>query len=272
MTTGGHGDLLGTILAATRRVVEARRARVPVAVLEREAARAAPDGPAFTAGLGRADRLNVIAECKRRSPSAGVLRADYDPAAIARAYEQGGAAAISVLTEPTFFDGAPEHLRAVRASVALPLLRKDFIVDRYQLLEARAAGADAILLIVAALEPPELRRLMREAAELGLAALVEVHDREELDRALEAGAAIVGVNNRNLRTLAVSVEASERLIEAIPADRIAVAESGLRTHEDLRRLSRAGYRAFLVGERLMTSRDAGEALRALVGGRAAQEA
>jgi indole-3-glycerol phosphate synthase len=264
MSPPAHDDLLAAIVAATRRSVQSRREVVDDAALEDRARGRAPAGDAFASALRRPGTLNVIAECKRRSPSKGVLRASYDPPAIASAYARAGAAAISVLTEPTFFDGALEHLSAVRATVDVPLLRKDFVVDRYQLLEARAAGADAVLLIVAALDQGTLRELHREAAALGLAVLVEVHDESELTRALEADAQIIGVNNRNLRTLAVSVEASDRLIESIPRDRTAVAESGLRTHADLVRLSRRGYHAFLVGERLMTSEDVGEALRSLM--------
>jgi indole-3-glycerol phosphate synthase len=208
--------------------------------------------------------VNVIAECKRRSPSRGVLRADYDAASIARAYESAGAAAISVLTEPTFFDGSLADLAAVRAAVELPVLRKDFVVSEYQLLEARAAGADAVLLIVAALARGDLRRLLKQAAALGLEALVEVHDRGELDVALDAGAALVGVNNRNLRTLAVDVRASEDLIARIPSGVVSVSESGLKSAGDLARLGRLGYRAFLIGERLMTDPDPGGALRRLL--------
>ena len=210
--------------------------------------------------MSRADRLNVIAECKRRSPSRGVLKADYDAAAIARGYERAGAAAISVLTEPAFFDGHLEHLAAVRRAVELPILRKDFIVDRYQILEARAAGADAILLIVAALTPPALTQLHLAATDAGLDVLVEIHDLSELPIALDAGASIVGVNNRNLRTLAVDTEVSRHAVELIPEDVIAVAESGLTAAEDLRELKRAGYDAFLMGERLMTANDPGQAL------------
>jgi indole-3-glycerol phosphate synthase len=265
MTGQTRADLLETIVAGTRRTVELRKQRRPVAVLEAEAAHRTPDGAAFAAALTSRGALNVIAECKRRSPSRGLIRADYDPVAIARAYVAAGAAAISVLTEPTFFDGTLDHLAAVRAAVPVPLLRKDFIVERYQLLEARAAGADAALLIVAALDAAALRRLLHEAEALGLAALVEVHDEAELDAALEAGARIIGVNNRNLRTLQVSVAASERLVARIPPDRVAVAESGLRAHEDLVRLSGLGYRAFLVGERLMESPDPGSALAELLG-------
>ncbi|MBI4266409.1 MAG: indole-3-glycerol phosphate synthase TrpC [Acidobacteria bacterium] len=259
-------DLLRTIVAATRRITDVRREREPMAALERRALAMAPDGPRFEAALGAAGRANVIAECKRRSPSRGVLTAEYDPAAIARRYEAGGAAAISVLTEPTFFDGAPEHLAAVRRQVALPLLRKDFIVDDYQLLEARAAGADAVLLIVAALEQAELSRLQARAWDLGLAALVEVHDEGELARAVDCGARVVGVNNRNLRTLQVDVEGSYRLAPKIPRGIISVSESGLQTRADLERLAAAGYRAFLIGERFMTDPDPARAIAELIEG------
>src|SRR5918996_4264114 len=185
-------DLLRAIVEGTRRILETRRSREPLETLARRAEETTPRGAAFEAALGHADRVNVIAECKRRSPSKGVLAATYDPAALASAYERGGAVAISVLTEPTFFDGALEHLAAVRRAVALPLLRKDFIVDEYQLHEARANGADAVLLIVAALTQPELAALHRRALELGLAALVEVHADEEVARAADAGARIIG--------------------------------------------------------------------------------
>ena len=258
-------DLLRTIVAATERITAVRREREPQAALERRAAQAAPDGARFERELGAAGRVNVIAECKRRSPSRGVLAASYDPAAVARLYEQGGAAAISVLTEPTFFDGALEHLTAVRRAVRLPLLRKDFLVHEYQLWEARAAGADAVLLIVAALEQPDLARLQARAWELGLAALVEVHDDTELARAIDGGARVIGVNNRNLRTLAVDVDASYRLAAKMPSGAVAVSESGLQSRADLERLAAAGYRAFLIGERYMTDPDPAGAMRALMG-------
>jgi indole-3-glycerol phosphate synthase len=265
-----HGpDLLRTIVAATRRIVETRRQREPLGTLELRATSASPGGWRFETALGAADRVNVIAECKRRSPSKGVLAADYDPIHIAEEYERGGAAAISVLTEPTFFDGALEHLAAVRARVALPLLRKDFIVDEYQLFEARAAGADAVLLIVAALEQHDLIALQAKAGQLGLATLVEVHDEAELARALDCGARVIGVNNRNLRTLTVDVEASDRLAARIPREVIAVSESGLKTREELDRLAAAGYRAFLIGERFMTDADPAEAIRNLCSSRSA---
>src|SRR5262245_8425925 len=257
-------DLLRTILAATGRIVETRREVEPLAALERRAAPARPRGAEFEAALGLTDRVNVIAECKRRSPSKGLLAADYDPVRIARQYEQGGAAAISVLTEPTFFDGSLEHLAAVRQAVALPLLRKDFIVDEYQLLEARAIGADAALLIVAALSQGDLVRLQSRAWELGLATLVEVHDEAELKRAIDSGARVIGVNNRNLRTLQVDVDGSFRLAAKVPGDIIGVSESGLQSRGDLDRLAAAGYRAFLIGERFMTDANPAKAIGELV--------
>jgi indole-3-glycerol phosphate synthase len=210
--------------------------------------------------------VNVIAECKRRSPSKGILRAAYDPAAIAQSYASAGAAALSILTEPTFFDGSLDHLADVRRVVDLPLLRKDFIVSAYQLVEAKAAGADAALLIVAALTQSELQALMAAATDLGLDTLVEVHDDDELARAIDAGARIVGVNNRNLRTLEVDVRTSEALIARVPRDIIAVSESGLRSAADLLRLRDLGYRAFLIGERFMAAEDPGAMLRALIAG------
>jgi indole-3-glycerol phosphate synthase len=262
-------DLLRTIVAATERITACRRERESLGALETRAASASPRGPRFESELGRAGRFNVIAECKRRSPSKGVLSAQYDPVAIARRYEEGGAAAISVLTEPTFFDGALEHLTAVRGAVDVPVLRKDFIVDEYQLFEARASGADAILLIVAALDQAALVRLQRQAHELGLAALVEVHEDEEMARAIDAGARIIGVNNRNLRTLQVAVDASFRLAKMLPRDVIGVSESGLRSRGELEQLSADGYRAFLIGERFMTAADPASAIGELIGGRSA---
>jgi indole-3-glycerol phosphate synthase len=257
-------DLLGTIVAATRRIVEVRQAAEPLAAIA-DRARAVPlEGGGFEAALNVAGRVNVIAECKRRSPARGVLRAEYDAAAIARGYADAGAAAISVLTEPTFFDGSLDHLSAVHAAVTVPVLRKDFIISEYQLHEARAAGAAAVLLIVAALRPVELKVLHDHALGIGLDVLVEVHDPTELAIAIDVGARIIGVNNRNLRTLVVDVHASEELIANIPNDVVAVSESGLRTAEDLIRLRQLGYRAFLIGERFMTTEDPGMALASLL--------
>jgi indole-3-glycerol phosphate synthase len=257
-------DLLEAILAATRRIIEVREAAVPIAKLAERAEAVPPHTGRFAGALTVPDAINVIAECKRRSPSKGVLRAEYDPAAIATAYAEGGAAAISVLTEPTFFDGSLDHLSAVRAAVEVPLLRKDFIVSEYQLLEAKAAGADAVLLIVAALRPAELKVLHDHAARHGLDALVEVHDARELAIAVDVGARIIGVNNRNLRTLTVDRRASEELIALMPRDVVAVSESGLQRADDLVRLRALGYKAFLVGEHLMKAAAPGEALKELL--------
>jgi indole-3-glycerol phosphate synthase len=263
-SAAGAADLLATIVAATRRIVEVRQEREPFADLEARAAAVESRRGRFEAALRRADRINVIAECKHRSPSKGVLRAHYDPVAIARGYAAAGAAAISVLTEPTFFDGSLEHLQAVRAAVDVPLLRKDFVVSEYQLLEAKAGGADAVLLIVAALDAADLAHLHTQAVRLGLDVLVEIHDVEELAIAVGAGARVVGVNNRNLRTLAVDVHASEAAMARMPSDIVAVSESGLRSPADLVRLRRLGYHAFLIGERFMTTEDPGAALRGLL--------
>ena len=261
--TGSTSDLLETIVAATRHTIAAREARAPMEELVRCASRRQARGGTFRDALRASAAPRIIAECKRRSPSKGILRSEYDPAAHATAYARAGAAAISVLTEPTFFDGSLEHLEHVRAAVDVPLLRKDFIVTEYQLLEAVASGADAVLLIVGALSDSELNRLATAASSLGLAALVEVHDREELDRALNADADIVGVNSRNLRTLTVARSVLDELGALIPSGVIGVAESGIRTAADIERLSAAGYSAFLVGERLIAEPDPGAALTAL---------
>jgi indole-3-glycerol phosphate synthase len=265
-------DLLATIVAAARRIVEVRQEAAPAAELARSQKRQ-PRGREFeqalagTAAAGTEAHAvaRVIAECKRRSPSKGILREQYDPAEHARAYAAAGAVAISVLTEPTFFDGDPEHLRAVRAAVDIPLLRKDFIVSEYQLLEAAVLGADAALLIVGALTDSELVGLLAAAERLALASLVEVHDLDEMKRAVDAGARIIGVNSRNLRTLTVDPGVLDLIIDRLPEKVTAVAESGIRTAADLSRLTAAGYDAFLVGERLITQPDPGAALRELRG-------
>jgi indole-3-glycerol phosphate synthase len=257
--------VLDQILA--RKVEEVARARA--AVPDRELAVRLKDAPpprAFEAGLSlRGGPARVIAEVKRRSPSAGAIDAGLDAPAQARRYAAAGAAAVSVLTDGPGFGGSLDDLRAVRAAVEVPLLRKDFVVDRYQLLEARAAGADAALLIVAALPAEALRRLLGDCAELGLAALVEVHDEAEVDVALAAGARIVGVNNRDLRTFAVDLATSERLLPRFPAGVRGVAESGVRTAEDAARLRRAGAANLLVGEALVRAPDPGALLRAMTG-------
>ncbi|HEX5214809.1 MAG TPA: indole-3-glycerol phosphate synthase TrpC [Vicinamibacterales bacterium] len=259
-------DLLQTIVAAAKKAAD-ERARARRGVTAVLAADRAPRGALFEEMLRRPG-LNVIAECKRRSPSRGILCRDYDPAAIAISYARAGAAAISVLTEPTFFDGSLDHLRAVRNAVELPVLRKDFIVTESQITEAVAAGADAVLLIVGALDDRQLATLFATASVLGLAVLVEVHDANELSRAIDAGASIIGVNSRNLRTLEVSLAVFDALASSLPPGAIAVAESGLRTRADLDRLKSLRYDAFLVGERFMITPDPGAALASLIGGEA----
>ena len=261
-------DLLLTMVAAARRIVEVRRQQVSERALEAAAARRRPDGQAFVRALREGPSPRIIAECKRRSPSRGILRSDYDAPAHARGYAAAGAAAISVLTEPTFFDGSLDDLQRVREAVGVPLLSKDFVVSRYQIIEAAASGADAVLLIVGALQPPELSTLLADARSAGLAALVEVHDRDELTRAADAGAEAIGVNSRNLRTLDVEPSLHDTLAPLLPRGTVAVAESGLREPADLARLERAGYSAFLVGERLIAQTDPGAALARLRGVRA----
>jgi indole-3-glycerol phosphate synthase len=257
--------VLGEIVARTRARVDTRHRELP---LERLLALAPTPGArrSFEAALTRPGHVNVIAEFKRRSPSKGVLRDDLHPVRVAQGYEVAGAAALSVLTEEEFFGGSLDDLQQARAATLLPTLRKDFVVDAYQVWEAWIAGSDALLLIVAALDDAELRRLLGVAREAGLTALVEVHDEHELRRALDAGARVVGVNNRDLKTLRVDLETSLRLAPLVPDDVIAVAESGLRTGADVRRLRDAGFDAFLVGEHLMTSPDPGDALESLIAG------
>ena len=258
-------DLLAAITASAIRSAEVRERAGDATVREAAAARV-PRRTEFVARLrGSANgSVPIIAECKRRSPSRGILRDPYDPAAIAVGYESAGAAAVSILTEATFFDGAMDHLSAVRAHVTIPLLRKDFIATRFQIVEARSAGADAVLLIVAALETQVLSDLMAEAERQQLATLVEVHSREELHVALDAGATVIGVNSRNLKTLEVDLGVFDDLVDDVPDNVTVVAESGLREAADIRRLRAAGYDAFLIGERFMTAPNPGEALAGLI--------
>jgi indole-3-glycerol phosphate synthase len=220
--------------------------------------------PRDFAGALKGPKLAVIAEMKQRTPSMGVLSEDYRPADLAHAYAEGGAAAISVLTHMAGFGGRVEHLRAVRAATDLPMLRKDFVTDSYEVAEARACGADAVLLIVAALEPDQLRDLVGLAKSRGVAALVEVHDERETAAALEAGAKLIGVNHRDLRTFDVDLGLTERLRKVIPPEVVVVAESGIHSAEDARRMREAGADAILVGELLMRSADPAAQLRALI--------
>jgi indole-3-glycerol phosphate synthase len=264
-------DVLARITDDKRAHVARRQAAVPAAALEQRVA-AAPPPRGFAAALARkaaagqpagAGKPALIAEIKKASPSRGLIRADFDPPALARAYEAGGAAALSVLTDAPYFQGRDEDLDAARAAVRLPVLRKDFILDPYQVLEARAIGADCILLIVAALSDAELRALHQAARRIGLDVLVEVHDEAEMERALPLEDALLGVNNRNLKTLAVDLATFERLAPRAPG-RFLVAESGLKTAADVARVAKAGAGAILVGESLMSQADVAQATRALL--------
>jgi len=266
MTSSAPSDLLATIISGTRKSKSVRERQHSIEELESLAGSRSPKGQMFWERLSRTETINVIAECKQRSPSKGLLTASYDPIGLASEYEKHGAAAVSVLTEPTFFDGSIEHLRAVSESVDIPVLCKDFIVSEYQVLEAYIAGADAALLIVAALDQEMLLQLLRRVESLGMAALVEVHDLRELDRAIRAEASIVGVNNRNLRTLEVVVETSESLIEHVPHTIVSVAESGLGDQASVLALRDLGYKGFLIGEALMSSASPGLALSEFVQG------
>lgn len=257
------GTVLDRILDARRAAVEHRKKVLPETALKYGAKAATPPRD-FSAALS-SDAFNIIAELKPASPSRGVLRDPFDPVALARALETAGAAAFSVLTEEEFFHGSLKNLRDARKSITLPVLRKDFIFDPWQVWESRANDADSFLLIVAALDNAQLRKLIALGRELGMEPLVEVHTQAELDRALSADARILGVNNRDLRTLNVRPETSCKLIDLIPDHCIAVSESGLRTRDDLLRLRNAGFDAFLIGEHLMLAPDPAAALGTLLG-------
>ncbi len=259
--------ILDRILTVKAGEVEAARRIRPLSALE-ELARAAP-GPRDFVGALRArlkvGAAGVIAEVKKASPSRGILRHAFDPAAIASSYGRHGAACLSVLTDTQFFQGSLDHLREARAACSLPILRKDFIIDPYQLHEARAAGSDCILLIAAALDTSSMKALEGEAHDLGLAVLVEVHDGAELERALELRTPLIGVNNRNLQTFETRLETTLDLLGAIPEDRIVVTESGILTAEDVQCMRVAGVGCFLVGEAFMRAEDPGAALERLFG-------
>lgn len=255
-------DILKKICRAKQDEIDNLRARDRSELEERAAAQSEPRG--FRRALSEPDDISLIAEVKKASPSAGVIRPDFDPVDIARAYEDGGAACLSVLTNEEFFQGRLDFLSDIRGEVALPLLRKDFILDELQVLEARAWGADCVLLIVAALEGDRLEDLLEACRELGMDALVEVHDRDELEAALEAGAEMVGVNNRDLRTFEVSLATAEWLAPDMPESVTKVAESGIHGPRDVQRMARAGYDAVLVGEHLMRHDDVATAARKLM--------
>jgi len=264
-TAQARGDILARILATKATEVAAALAARPLEALRADA-RAAPPARDFAGALrAKIERggAGVIAEIKKASPSRGVLRPIFEPATIAARYEAGGAACLSVLTDRDYFQGAPEHLAAARAACALPALRKDFIVDEYQIFESRVLGADCILLIVAALDDARLAALEATARELGMAVLAEVHDTPELERALRLAHPLIGINNRNLRTFEVALDTTLALLPQIPRDRLVVTESGILTPADVARMRAAGVHAFLVGEAFMRAADPGAALRAL---------
>ncbi|HEX8299762.1 MAG TPA: indole-3-glycerol phosphate synthase TrpC [Rubricoccaceae bacterium] len=262
MNASHAGSVLSQILADTRALVTEREARIPVAALEARSAFHAPT-LSLARALRRPDGPTFVAELKRASPSEGVLRREYDPAEIARGYRVAAAAALSVLTEPTHFKGSLDHLAQVRQAVDLPLLRKDFVVSEYQIAEARAYGADAVLLIAAALDPAELHSLHDAATSLGLGVLVEVHDAHELDALDLDRIAVLGVNSRDLRTFSVDLGRAETVFRVLPDRIVRIAESGIRTSDDTARLRDAGADAFLVGTAFMREPDPGRALAAL---------
>ena len=264
-------DALARICGDTR-AETAQRKQVLSAEAVRSKAAGAPPTRGFSAALmtrTAAGGIGLVAEIKRASPSGGLIRPDFDPPALARAYEEAGAACLSVLTDAPHFQGSPEHLKAARKAVSLPVLRKDFILEEYQIYESRLMGADCILLIMAALTDKLAKELEEIARSLDLDVLVEVHDRRELDRALGLQTKLIGINNRNLKTLQTDVAISEELAPFVPPDRFLVSESGIRSHADVRRLMKAGVHCFLVGEALMRQPDVAAATRALLGDEAA---
>ncbi len=256
--------ILDKIIATKREEVARAKAETPESSL-RDRLADAPVVRDFLAALSAAPPIRLIAEVKKASPSKGVIRADFDPVAIAGIYQRHGAACLSVLTDQPYFQGSLEYLRQVRAAVDLPLLRKDFVIDRYQVLEARAAGADAVLLIAECLDDDLLERLYNAIVDLGMTPLVELYEPANLARVLRIGARLVGINNRDLRTFQTDLDHTLRLRRQIPADRIVVGESGIRSRQDAQRLEAAGVQAMLVGETLMANPDIGAAVDELLG-------
>lgn len=256
--------MLSEIITAKREAVQRAGREVPLAVVRRVAQASELETRSLGRALRRRSGVSLIAELKRRSPSAGLIRPDFDPVRIAQIYEQAGAAAISVLTDQHYFGGHPEYLRQVRRVVELPLLRKDFIISDYQVYESRALGADAILLIAAALDDVELLDFQELATGLGMECLVEIHDRQELERAVASGAMLIGINNRNLHTFRTNLDTTGELAVHLPPDVVKVSESGIRSREDIVQLAASGIDAVLVGETLMRAPDIGARVRELL--------
>lgn len=256
--------ILDKIVATKRQEIARAKAATPEAVL-REQLVSAPPARDFFGALAAPGPIRLIAEVKKASPSKGVIRADFQPVEIARIYQQHGASCVSVLTDEQYFQGSLEYLRQIRQAITLPVLRKDFVVDPYQVLEARAAGADAVLLIAECLDDQQLGELHEAIVGLGMTPLVELYEPDNLPRVLRVGARLIGINNRDLRTFKVDLGHTMRLCQEIPRDRVVVGESGIRTHDDVQRLEVAGVRAMLVGETLMTCPNIGAAVDQLLG-------
>ena len=253
---------LQKILETKREEIQERKVLLPLSELKRRLAESPP--PLDFDGAIRSRDRALVAEVKRSSPSRGRIREDFDPVAIARIYAEGGAAAVSVLTESRFFEGRDSFLRDIRQNIGLPLLRKDFIIDPYQIYETRFLGGDALLLITRALDDGRLKEFIRLSSELGLASLVEIHDEADLEKALSSGAGIIGINNRDLSTFATDLEVSLRLAPLVPQGMTVISESGIRSRSDIQRLESAGIHAFLVGETLMREKDIGRKMKELL--------
>lgn len=256
--------ILDTIIEHKRKELQIEQEQIPLDTLKSKIPNL-PSTKDFKLAIAQSDSINLIAEVKKKSPSKGIIREDFEPIGIAKTYAENGASAISVLTDVRFFDGSLDYLTAIREEVNVPLLRKDFTIDPYHIYQARAAGADAVLLIVAALRRDQLRQFVDIATSLSMASLVEVHTEEELDIALDIGAEIIGINNRDLRTFNTDLATTYKLRESIPSGKVVVSESGIYTRADVESLREVGVNAILVGESLMRSSDIGEQVRELIG-------